>query len=98
MAVCGAGALRANRFVLGYEIPRLLNRSAQVSAVRRALCSGVYAHVTGHGLCVRLSLLQKLPFPARSPLEDMHYSFILAPAPCRWSPCRAWTPPRYPPP
>jgi Glycosyltransferase like family 2 len=77
MAVCGAGALRANRFVLGYEIPRLLNRSAQVSAMRRALCSGVYAHVTGHGLCVRLSLPQTLPFPARSPLEDMHYSFIL---------------------
>jgi hypothetical protein len=77
VAVCEAGALRANRFVLGYEIPRLLNRSEQASAVKRALCSGVYAHVTGHGLCVRLSLLQKLPFPARSPLEDMHYSFIL---------------------
>lgn len=71
------GCAGANRFVLGYEIPRLLNRSARVSAVRRALCSGVYAHVTGHGLCVRLSLLQTLPFPARSPLEDMHYSFIL---------------------
>jgi hypothetical protein len=77
LAVCGAGALHANRFVLGYEIPRLLNRSDQAGAVRRALCSGVYAHVTGHGLCVRLSLLQKLPFPGRSPLEDMHYSFIL---------------------
>jgi hypothetical protein len=75
--VCDAGALRANRFVLGFEIPRLLNRSAQVSAVKRALCSGVYAHVTGHGLCVRLSLLETVPFPARSPLEDMHYSFIL---------------------
>jgi hypothetical protein len=76
-AVCGAGALRANRFVLGFEIPRLVNRSARVSAVKRALCSGVYAHVTGHGLCVRLSLMETLPFPARSPLEDMHYSFIL---------------------
>jgi Glycosyl transferase family group 2 len=76
-AVCDAGALRANRFVLGFEIPRLLNRSAQVGAVKRALCSGVYAHVTGHGLCVRLSLLERVPFPARSPLEDMHYSFIL---------------------
>jgi hypothetical protein len=76
-AACDAGALRANRFVLGFELPRLLNRSGQASAVKRALCSGVYAHVTGHGLCVRLSLLQTLPFPARSPLEDMHYSFIL---------------------
>ena len=76
-AVCDAGALRANRFVLGFELPRLLNRSGQAGAVKRALCSGVYAHVTGHGLCVRLSLLERLPFPARSPLEDMHYSFIL---------------------
>jgi Glycosyltransferase like family 2 len=76
-AVCDAGALRANRFVLGFEIPRLLNGSGQASAIKRALCSGVYAHVTGHGLCVRLSLLEHLPFPARSPLEDMHYSFIL---------------------
>jgi hypothetical protein len=76
-AICDAGALRANRFVLGFEIPRLLNRSPPASAIKRAACSGVYAHVTGHGLCVRLSLLQRLPFPARSPLEDMHYSFIL---------------------
>ncbi len=76
-AVCDAGALRANRFVLGFEIPRLLNGSDQVSATKRALCSGVYAHVTGHGLCARLSLIEKLPFPAGSPLEDMHYSFIL---------------------
>jgi Glycosyl transferase family group 2 len=70
-------ALRANRFVLGFEIPRLVNRSATVNPLRRRLCSYVYAHVTGHGLCVRLSLLLALPFPARSPLEDMHYSFYL---------------------
>jgi hypothetical protein len=60
-AICDAGALRANRFVLGFELPRLLNRSGQVSAVKRALCSGVYAHVTGHGLCARLSLLADEP-------------------------------------
>jgi hypothetical protein len=76
-AICDAGALRANRFVLGFELPRLLNRSARASVTKRALCAGVYAHVTGHGLCIRLSLLERLPFPARSPLEDMHYSFIL---------------------
>jgi hypothetical protein len=70
-------ALRANRFVLGFEIPRLVNRSAAASRHKRWLCSHVYAHVTGHGLCVRLSLLLDLPFPARSPLEDMHYSFYL---------------------
>lgn len=40
-AVCDAGALRANRFVLGFELPRLLNRSGRVSALKRALCSGV---------------------------------------------------------
>lgn len=76
-AICDAGALRANRFVLGFEIPRLLSGSGQASAFKRRLCSGVYAHITGHGLCVRLSRLQTLPFPAHSPLEDMHYSFIL---------------------
>jgi cellulose synthase/poly-beta-1,6-N-acetylglucosamine synthase-like glycosyltransferase len=70
-------ALRANRFVLGFEIPRLINRSAAVGRLKRWLCACVFAHVTGHGLCVRLSLLRDLPFPARSPLEDMHYSFYL---------------------
>lgn len=76
-AVCDAGALRANRFVLGFEIPRLVSGSDQVSTFKRRLCSTVYSHVTGHGLCVRLSRLQMLPFPACSPLEDMHYSFII---------------------
>jgi hypothetical protein len=70
-------ALRANRFVLGFEIPRLLNRSTAAGRCKRRLCSHVYAHVTGHGLCLRLSLLLDLPFPTRSPLEDMHYSFYL---------------------
>ena len=76
-AVCDGGAVRANRFVLGFEIPRLLNRSTAVGRRKRAACSYVYAHVTGHGLCVRLSSVLDLPFPSRSPLEDMHYSFYL---------------------
>lgn len=76
-AVCDGGALRANRFVLGFELPRLLNRTAAVSRWKRWVSSYVYAHVTGHGLCIRLSALRALPLPARSPLEDMHYSFIL---------------------
>lgn len=75
--VSDSGALRANRFVLGYEIPRLLNRSNLAGALKRCVYSYIYAHVTGHGLCVRLSLLREFPFPARSPLEDMHYSFLL---------------------
>jgi len=74
--VVDAGALRANRFVLAYEVPRLRNRLHPNPAKRR-LSSLVYTHVTGHGLCVRLSLLARLPFPAHSPLEDMHYSFLL---------------------
>lgn len=76
-AIADSGALRANRFVLGYEIPRLLNRTAAAGTLKRKLCSFVYAHVTGHGLCVRVSLLRALPLPQRSPLEDMHYSFVL---------------------
>lgn len=76
-SIADSGALRANRFVLGYEIPRLLNRFTMTGALKRKLCSYVYAHVTGHGLCARVSLLQALPLPKGSPLEDMHYSFVL---------------------
>ncbi len=76
-AICDGGALRANRFVVGFELPRLINRTCAVGAIKRNTCSYVYAHVTTHGLCVRLALLLDLPFPARSPLEDMHYSFYL---------------------
>ena len=75
--VCDGGALRANRFVTGFEIPRLRNRTGAVSSIKRRACSFVYAHVTGHGLCVRLSLLHEMPLPAGSPLEDMHLSFRL---------------------
>jgi hypothetical protein len=75
--IVSSGALRANRFVLAYEIPRLLNRSILSGYLKRKVCSYVFSHVTGHGLCIRLSFLKHLPFPSRSPLEDMHYSFIL---------------------
>lgn len=44
--VCDASALRANRFVLGFEIPRLANRSSRTRAIKRAAASLVYAHVT----------------------------------------------------
>lgn len=76
-ALAEGAALRANRFVTGFEVPRLLNRTTAVGPLKRKACSYVYAHVTGHGLCVRLSLLLELPFPARSPLEDMQYSFYI---------------------
>lgn len=47
-AVCDAGALRANRFVLGFELPRLLYRSDRASAIKRALCSGRGRATMGH--------------------------------------------------
>ncbi len=75
--ICDGGALRANRFVTGFEIPRLRNRGSAASRWKRWASSYVYAHVTGHGLCVRLSLLREMPLPERSPLEDMHWSFQL---------------------
>ncbi len=39
--VCDGGALRANRFVTGFEIPRLLNRSAGAPRYKRSACSYV---------------------------------------------------------
>lgn len=77
LAFAEAEALRANRFVLGFELPRLRNRLAGTHRLKRRLSRYVFAHVTGHGLCVRVSLLKSLQFPAKSPLEDMHYSFLL---------------------
>lgn len=71
-----AAALRANRFVLGFEIPRLLARMS-TRPVRHRLANKVFAHVTGHGLCVRLDYLLAHPFPAGDPIEDMHWSFHL---------------------
>lgn len=74
-SVAEGGALRANRFVLAYEIPRLLSSLSRYSAQNISSC--IFTHITGHGLCLRLSLLKELPFPSRSQLEDMHYSFLL---------------------
>ncbi|MDQ3342993.1 MAG: hypothetical protein M3524_05410, partial [Actinomycetota bacterium] len=74
-ALAGAAAVRANRFVLGFELPRLMVRDRPVGAVRRRVAPLVYTHVTGHGLCVRMALLQTMPFARRSALEDMRFSF-----------------------
>ncbi|WP_147426651.1 glycosyltransferase family 2 protein [Trinickia fusca] len=70
--LAGAGALRANRFVFAHELRKLLNRVEGSFLARR-----IYTHVTGHGLCVRLSFLLQHPFPARTPIEDMEFSFEL---------------------
>jgi len=77
-AIAGAGALRANRFVVSYEIPRLLNRSPGAGPMRRTLSLVTYGHVTGHGLAIRLDWLLECPMPAKTQMEDMHYSYILA--------------------
>lgn len=74
-------ALRAMRFVLAYEVPRLLGRLAYAAGDRRPfawLAHLTYAHVTGHGLCVRCAFVSDLLFPARTVMEDMFYGFLLS--------------------
>ncbi len=75
-----ASAVRANRFVFGYEIPRLLNRLAYQNgkpSPANRIGAITYAHCVGHGLFLRGDLLEALPFPPRSVLEDMFYGFLL---------------------
>ncbi|WP_345579915.1 hypothetical protein [Nonomuraea rosea] len=76
--IADAGALRANRFVLSMELPRLLARRPDAGRLRSLLARWTYGKVTGHGLCVRLPFLLQVPLPARRPVEDMHWSFVLA--------------------
>jgi len=73
-------AVRATRFVLAFEIPRLLNKLAfynRSSLLRRLVGMWTYAHCVGHGLFVRLDLVHTVRFPPRAILEDMFYGFIL---------------------
>lgn len=77
-ALADAGALRANRFVLAYELPRLLSRAPAASRRRRLAARLTYGHVSGHGLGVRAAYLRHRPLPARTTMEDMYWSFGLA--------------------
>jgi hypothetical protein len=77
-AVAHAGALRANRFVLAYEVPRLRSRSPHAGVLRSRAAQLTYGHVSGHGLGVRLAFLLERPMPVGTLMEDMHYSFELA--------------------
>ena len=77
-ALAQAGALRANRFVLAYELPRLRGRSPDAGGLRRRVARLTYGHVSGHGLGVRLGFLFDRPMPPRTLMEDMNYSFALA--------------------
>jgi hypothetical protein len=72
-----AEALRANRYVFAYEIPRLRNRLNPPNLWQQIISRLKYVHITGHGLCIRMNFLSQLPFPRGVTLEDMHYSFIL---------------------
>jgi cellulose synthase/poly-beta-1,6-N-acetylglucosamine synthase-like glycosyltransferase len=77
---CRASSLRANRFVLAYEIPRILNR---LSLYKKRKSYGsilgffTFAHCVGHGLFIRSSFAQQVLFPENSILEDMFYGFIV---------------------
>ncbi len=77
-ALAQAGALRANRFVLAYELPRLRSRSPGAGPLRRRVAGLTYGHVSGHGLGVRLRFLTERPMPSHTAMEDMEYSFQLA--------------------
>ena len=71
-----SSALRANRFVLGFELPRLIRyKHKKLSMPQRP--SYTYTHITGHGLCIRCSYLLENPLPPQTAVEDMFYSFIL---------------------
>jgi len=72
-----ANAIRATRFVLGYEIPRLRRRLCFYRGDSSLIGRLTYAHCVGHGLFLRLDLLQSLRFPRGSILEDMFYGFLL---------------------
>jgi cellulose synthase/poly-beta-1,6-N-acetylglucosamine synthase-like glycosyltransferase len=76
-----ASAVRANRFVFAFEVPRLLNRnlyykgrSFNLDAIFGRIS---YAHCVGHGLFIETNFAKKYIFPKKSVLEDMFYGFML---------------------
>jgi hypothetical protein len=77
-ALAEGAAMRANRYVVSYEIPRLLSRSSSAGALRSRAARWTFGHVTGHGLGLRLDWLLARPLPSRTPMEDLVYSFDLA--------------------
>lgn len=66
-------ALLQNRWTLAHELPRILT---QFSSKSGSFLEG--AHVVGHGLCVRLDILQKVGnFPTASINEDLPLGYLL---------------------
>ena len=73
-----AGALRANRFVMSTELPRLLARRPTSSFWQRMSSRLSYGHLVGHGLGIRVHFLLSHPMPDHTPMEDMFYGFQMA--------------------
>ena len=64
-----AHALYQSRWTISHEIRRILIHNATHLSV---------AHVVGHGLCIRLSLIRELRgFPEETPMEDINLGFYL---------------------
>lgn len=73
-----AAAVRANRFVFGYEIPRLIMKRFMLkNFILKFLSNLVFAHCVGHGMFVRLHFFNKNPLPKNEIMEDMFYGFFL---------------------
>ncbi len=75
-----ASAMRANRFVYAYEIPRLINKlSYYLKKINFKYISGLttYAHCVGHGLALRVDFAKQYRFPSEIIMEDMIYGYIL---------------------
>jgi cellulose synthase/poly-beta-1,6-N-acetylglucosamine synthase-like glycosyltransferase len=75
-----ANAIRANRFVFAYEIPRILNRldyySGKITPSALLGCL-TYTHCVGHGLFIKYSFIKSHIFPTGYIIEDMYYGFLL---------------------
>lgn len=75
-----ANAMRANRFVYAYEIPRLINKLSYYSGkISFKYIAGLvtYAHCVGHGLALRVDFAKQYRFPAEIIMEDMIYGYVL---------------------
>jgi cellulose synthase/poly-beta-1,6-N-acetylglucosamine synthase-like glycosyltransferase len=75
-----ANAMRANRFVYAYEIPRLRNKlSYYFKKINFKYIAGLttYAHCVGHGLALRVDFARQYRFPTEIIMEDMIYGYIL---------------------
>jgi cellulose synthase/poly-beta-1,6-N-acetylglucosamine synthase-like glycosyltransferase len=72
-------AARQTRFAFAYEIPRIQRVYDYSTARDRALLSScTYAPCIAHGLFVKHSLAEEVPFPTHFFSEDMAWGFLMA--------------------